>query len=298
MTAVPGTTAGLRAVSADSLRWAAGPVSFELVSSRPAVLDRARIVFGPWLNGVTAPHPPRASFLVEPDGTSSSGRWRVGRDGRAATIAHSLDLALSAVEYGAIAELLEPDSGVVSLHAALLSRGGRGVLLAGPKEAGKSTLACALWRGGWRLHSDDNALIEDGPRARGIPRRVSLRETSRGVLGSDLWERILTLPGTTRTRAGVLFHPAEAQTEEAPASVEVAAVMFLARRGADVPPAGLERLDPGRSLIALAPYCNRRDAGIGRALEALQPLADRVPVFDLGRGELATMIERVQEVAT
>jgi len=75
------------------------------------------------------------------------------------------------------------------------------------------------------------------------------------------------------------------------------AVFFLARRASTVAPARLHRLDPGRALLALAPYSNRCLAGIASALEALQPLADRVPVFDLGRGDIATMIERVEEAA-
>jgi hypothetical protein len=280
------------------LGWNAGPLSFELVSSNPAVLDRARVVFGPWLNGSTGGGSRRVRFRVEADGGSGRQLWRVERNGNGeATVAESMDFALAAVEYAAIAELVAPDTGVVSLHAALLSRAGRGILLVGPKESGKSTLACALLGAGWRIHSDDTAQIEDGPRARGIPRRVALRATSRELLGAGTWDRIRDLPGTTSTRNGVLFHPSEFWLGKAPASVEPVAVFFLARRASTVAPARLHRLDPGRALLALAPYSNRCLAGIASALEALQPLADRVPVFDLGRGDIATMIERVEEAA-
>ena len=282
-------------VDSGILRLSAGPASFELTSPDPAALDRARVVLGPWLNGASGPQPPRARFRVEVDG-SGSGRWRVTRDGQEAATADSLDLALAAVEYRATAELLDPETGVVALHAALLSREGRGVLLVGPKEAGKSTLACAMWRSGWRLHSDDSARIEDGHRALGIPRRVSLRMASRDLLGAELWERIACLPATTRTSAGLLFHPGEMSPCETPAGVEVAAVMFLARRGSIAEAAVAERLDAGCALIALGPYCHRRDAGIGRALQALQPLADRVPAYDLGRGDLAAMVQRIEDV--
>jgi hypothetical protein len=283
-------------VDADILRLAAGPACFELTSPDPAALDRARVVLGPWLNGAFGPHPPRARFRVEAHGSEASGRWRVTRDGQEAAIVDSLDLALAAVEYRATAELLDPETGVVALHAALLSKGGRGVLLVGPKEAGKSTLACALWRSGWQLHSDDSARIEDGHRALGIPRRVSLRAASRDLLGAELWERIAYLPATTRTSAGLLFHPGEMSPCETPAGVQVTAVMFLARRGSTAGAAEAERLDAGRALLALGPYCHRRDAGIGGALQALQPLADRVPAYDLGRGDLAAMVQRIEEV--
>jgi hypothetical protein len=218
----------------------------------------------------------------------------VVQEGNEATIADSLDLALAAVEYRSIAELLDPETDILALHAALLSRNGRGVLLVGPKEAGKSTLTCALWRAGWRIHSDDSAIIEDGHRARGIPRRVSLRTTSRELVGDRVWERIAALPATTRTATGILFHPEEA-SPGAPAGVEVAAVFFLARRGATAGPGQRERLDAGYALLALGPYCHRRELEIGGAIRALQPLADHVPMFDLGRGDLATMVARVEE---
>ncbi|HUF88398.1 MAG TPA: hypothetical protein VMR66_00280 [Gemmatimonadota bacterium] len=270
-------------------------MSFELHSRHLAVLDRARVIFAPWLIERSDPPTPRVRFLVEPHAGS---RWRVSRQGDVDAVLESLDLALTTVEYRAVASLLEPDSGVVAIHAALVSRAGRGVLLAGPKESGKTTLACALWRRGWSLHSDDTTLVDDGPVARGIARRISLRATSRSLLGADLWERIEGLPGTTRTSQGSLFHPREARAEPAAEdSVAVAAVVFLGRRGATPPAGGTERIDPARGLIALAPYCNQRDAGIGRALAALQPLADRARFFDLGRGGLTEMTERVEAAA-
>jgi hypothetical protein len=292
-----GATARSRARTAGALRWSAGSFPFELVSPHPEVLARARVVLGPWLSGPDAADSvPFARFRIERE-DGAARRWRVIRDGHEPALADSLDLAIAAVEYGAIARLNEPDAEVLALHAALLSRGGKGILVVGPKESGKSTLACALWRSGWRLHSDDNALIEDGPRARGIPRRVSLRKTSRPLLGRELWERILGLPGTTRTRLGLLFHPSEATPGETPTDVAVAALAFLARRGTNPGPGCVEALDAGRALLALAPYSNRRQAGYGHALEALQPLADRVPAFDLGRGPLAEMVARVEELA-
>jgi hypothetical protein len=278
------------------LRWSAGSLRFELVSHHPEVLDRARVVFGPWLNGSSATGPaPRAQFRIERQ-DDPGRRWHVIQDGREPVVSESLDLALAAVEYGAVARLHEPGSEVLAVHSALLSRGEAGILLVGPKESGKSTLACALWRSGWLLHSDDNALIGDGARARGIPRRVSLRTTSRPLVGSEVWGRILGLHGTTRTRLGVLFHPSEAAGEDGPSDVSVTAIAFLARRGANAGPGRIEALDAGRALLALAPYSNRREHGIGHALAALQPLVHRVPAFDLGRGPLADMVARVEEI--
>ena len=50
------------------------------------------------------------------------------------------------------------DSGGLPLHAALLERDGRGVLLAGPADSGKSTSCLRLTRP-WRVLSDDQVLL-------------------------------------------------------------------------------------------------------------------------------------------
>lgn len=294
MTAAARAATRPRARATASLRWGTGSVRFELHAADPAVLERAREVFGPWLTEVGPP--PLATFAVEPAARGQPG-WRVagpesGED--AATVA-SVDLAVAAVEYRAVAALLAPDSGVVAVHAALVSRAGRGLLLAGPKEAGKTTLACALWARGWSLHADDTALIEGGALARGVARRVSLRTTSRSLLGPELDGRIDGLPATTLTATAALFHPREVEGTAPTEPVAVAAVVFLARRDATPRAARAEPLEAARGLLALAPYCNVRDAGMGRAIAALQPLADRARFFDLGRDAPARMAARLEE---
>jgi hypothetical protein len=57
-------------------------------------------------------------------------------------------------------------AGWVSLHAAVLVRNGRGVMLLAESDAGKSTTAFQLVRQGWQFVSDDSVL---------------LRETNRGI---------------------------------------------------------------------------------------------------------------------
>jgi HprK-related kinase A len=66
------------------------------------------------------------------------------------------------------------------LHAAVLERGGRALILPAPSGSGKSTLCAGLvFGGGWRLLSDELALIDP---ARGhvvpLPRPVSLKNDS------------------------------------------------------------------------------------------------------------------------
>jgi hypothetical protein len=65
------------------------------------------------------------------------------------------------------------------LHSAVLEKNGKAVMLAASSGSGKSTLAAELMLSGWRLFSDELALI-DGPDLRLVPfpRPVSLKNDS------------------------------------------------------------------------------------------------------------------------
>jgi hypothetical protein len=69
------------------------------------------------------------------------------------------------------------------LHAAVLERGGRALIMPGDPGAGKSTLTAALMLSGWRLLSDEIALVDrrDGL-LRGLARPVSLKNASISVV--------------------------------------------------------------------------------------------------------------------
>ena len=76
------------------------------------------------------------------------------------------------------------------LHAAVLERGGRALLLAAAPGSGKSTLCAALMYAGWRLLSDELALIElSTGLVRPVARPISLKNESIDVvrgLGPDV----------------------------------------------------------------------------------------------------------------
>lgn len=71
----------------------------------------------------------------------------------------------------------------VILHAAVLERGGRAVILPAPPGSGKSTLCAALMGAGWRLLSDELTLIDpDSGLITPSPRPVSLKNASIDVI--------------------------------------------------------------------------------------------------------------------
>jgi energy-coupling factor transporter ATP-binding protein EcfA2 len=78
--------------------------------------------------------------------------------------------------------LLLGASAVTDLHAACVSKNGKGILLIGNSGAGKSTLAYACARAGWTFTSDDTSyLINDSkvPRVIGHSHRARFRPSAR-----------------------------------------------------------------------------------------------------------------------
>ena len=67
----------------------------------------------------------------------------------------------------------------VVVHAAVVERGGRALLLPAEPGAGKSTLCAALAYSGWRLFSDEFALVDPETHTiTPVPRPISLKEHS------------------------------------------------------------------------------------------------------------------------
>jgi hypothetical protein len=74
-----------------------------------------------------------------------------------ATLRHPMYLRYHFIESAAL--ILISTSYVTALHAACVSRHGRGILLSGDSGAGKSTLAYACARSGWTYTSDDASYL-------------------------------------------------------------------------------------------------------------------------------------------
>ena len=71
----------------------------------------------------------------------------------------------------------------VMVHAAVVERGGRALILPAPPGSGKSTLCAGLTFSGWRLLSDELTLVEPRTgRVVPVPRPVSLKNASIDVI--------------------------------------------------------------------------------------------------------------------
>lgn len=301
---------------------AAIAMRFAIESESPTVLQRARLLFAPW--------------IVEDDATAIAHRWRIEADGAdeandqwsivGASEADSdesnaqfnwrglpLIELLTQLEYASLAHLVaQLPSEFVGLHGALLSRqfdgARRAVIVVGPKEAGKSTFACALWKAGWTLHCDDFTLLETSGRAWPTARRVSLRNGSRPLLGEELWQSARQTPSARSGAIGFLFHPheIEGQTRASIESLTVGAICFLQRRDVQLAPAQSGYISGIEAAMALLPYSNLLfEAGViqlsdnwGARLATIAAILDSsaIPLYDLGRGEPAAMVQELERL--
>jgi energy-coupling factor transporter ATP-binding protein EcfA2 len=92
--------------------------------------------------------------------------------------------------------LLLGASVVTDIHAACVSKNGKGILLCGNSGAGKSTLAYACARAGWTYTSDDTSYLinaSDAPCVIGHSHRVRFRPTAK-----DLFKELASLEVTPR----------------------------------------------------------------------------------------------------
>jgi len=92
------------------------------------------------------------------------------------------------------------------LHAAVLEKNGRAVVLPGDPGAGKSTLTAALMLSGWRLLSDEITLMDrDDGLLVGLARPVSLKNASIDVIRRAFPDAVIGAPAYD-THKGTVAH--------------------------------------------------------------------------------------------
>jgi hypothetical protein len=184
--------------------------------------------------------------------------------------------------------LLLGASVVTDVHAACVSRNGKGLLLCGDSGAGKSTLAYACARAGWTYTSDDTAYLINNsvvPRVIGHSHRARFRPSAR-----DLFPELRTHPLSPRLEGKPSIEILTANLPISRTAVEsdIHAVVFLRRSPSSS--ARLVRLPAGTANQRLA--ADLFSAGELRAKHTamLETLAD-TPTFELHYSELDEAIQ-------
>jgi hypothetical protein len=169
----------------DGLNLGIGPFRVRLRSTIP--------VFGEWLPLLYGHYPVAApeafaDFQIRIDRPWGLRRWwrpqsRFRFDNQTPFKPLPLSQAMPFFEWGLNWCVAQHAQRYLVLHAAVVARGGRALLLPGEPGAGKSTLCAGLVARGWRLLSDELALIRpDRGDLLPLPRPISLKNGSIPVI--------------------------------------------------------------------------------------------------------------------
>ncbi|MEE9477294.1 MAG: HprK-related kinase A, partial [Roseateles sp.] len=138
---------------------------------------------------------------------------RFSTDGLAAFTTLPATQAFHMVEWGLNWAVTAHAHQYIVYHAAVLERGGRAVVLPAPPGSGKSTLTAALAQRGWRLMSDELALLNPlDQRLYGLGRPVNLKNQAIGLIRDFARDAVMTkpVPDTLKGTLSLMKAPDEA----------------------------------------------------------------------------------------
>lgn len=184
----------------------------------------------------------------------------------------------------------------LKLHAAVVARDGLGIIMPGVPGAGKSTLCAAMGLSGWRVLSDEHALIPPGT-AEIVPlsRPVSLKNESIPLIKSFASSAVFG-PASKDTHKGTVAHMKADLTADSHDEKTVPAhIMLFPQYSKDAPQQLTPRLRS--TSFVLAAYHSFNYSLLGeRGFTAMQTLIDNVECYDLVYNDLEWAIRAVNEL--
>ncbi len=182
----------------------------------------------------------------------------------------------------------------VVLHAGVVERGGVAVVLPAPSGSGKSTLCAALVTRGWRLLSDELAVLRpaDG-RLQPVARPISLKNESIALIRrwapSAHFSPVFT--GTIRGDIAFLRPPAESVAR---AAETVAPALIVSPAYQAAAPVTLQPLGKSETFRLLARSCMDYHTTQRCGFDTLARMVDSCAAYRLSYGTLAEGVEAME----
>ncbi|MDE2598547.1 MAG: HprK-related kinase A [Rhodocyclaceae bacterium] len=183
------------------------------------------------------------------------------------------------------------------IHAAVLQRQGKSLILPAPPGSGKSTLCAGLAHSGWRLLSDELALIDpDTGRVVPVPRPVSLKNRSIEILKAFAPQAVFN-PTVSDTIKGDVAHmraPPDAllRAEESAAPGWIVMPHFEAGAAPQ-----LVEITRARGMMALIENAFNFDLHGRRGFDTLGDFVDQCRCYRYSYGSLADAIDGCNRLA-
>jgi HprK-related kinase A len=183
------------------------------------------------------------------------------------------------------------------VHAAVLERHGRAVLLPAPPGSGKSTLCAALATRGWRLLSDEMTLVcLDSGAVLPLPRPVSLKNESIGVIRAYAPDAVLSTP-VEQTAKGTIAH-LKAPAESIARAAEPARPAFIVfPRYAAQAALSLAPLPKARAFMGVAENAFNYQVLGARGFRTLGALIESTTAFEFRYSKLDEAVQLFERLA-
>lgn len=160
---------------------------------------------------------------------------------------HAVPLLESAINWVVFTQRLQD----LVIHAGTLERGGKALILPGPPGSGKSTLCADLVARGWRLLSDEFAMLRaPDARLQAHPRPISLKNNAIGLIEGRNRSASFSrrYEGTAKGTVAYMRAPDDAVRRAHESALPSLVVFPRYREGA---PPRLERLENARAFMDL-----------------------------------------------
>ncbi len=185
----------------------------------------------------------------------------------------------------------------LTIHAAVIERDGRSAVLPAPPGSGKSTLCAGLIHRGWRLLSDELALLDmDSGMIHGMARPVSLKNASIAAIRAFVPEAVMTppVPDTAKGTVSLLQPPAASvrRVGEPARATWVVLPSYEAGAAPVFSPHGKER-----TFMTLAEQSFNYDMHGARGFEAMGRLVDQCECLRFNYGRLEDAAEAFERLA-
>ena len=264
------------------LRLATGPFVASVRSPLPAVAEGIALLYGAYPLADPAGF---ADFHLNLRPSGGLRRWlrpqaRFDLDGVAPFLPLPADHAFSLFEWALNWCVSSRAHDYLILHAAVVEKNGRAAILPAPSGSGKSTLCAALVCRGWRLLSDELALISTASgELTPLPRPISLKNASIGLITGFAHDPVFSRPSVDTAKGTIAHLKAPLDSVQRAAETVRPGWVVFPRYRPDAAPR-LEALASTRAFLRVAENAFNYSLLGAQGFASVTRLVDAAPAYD------------------
>ncbi|MEZ0152809.1 MAG: HprK-related kinase A [Candidatus Reddybacter sp.] len=285
-------------IAGSGLRFGVGPFTLNLQSSLQQLAGDVRLMYASY----PISSQPFADFHVRLDRPFGLRRWfrpqvNFTQDTRTPFKPLPLEQSFAMFEWGLNWCISSQCHQYLIIHAAVVERGGLALIMPAPPGSGKSTLCAGLVARGWRLLTDELALVslEQPGEVIALPRPVSLKNESIDVIRAFAPEQVIG-PIARDTAKGTVAHMA-APVESVERAAEAALSSLLVFP--QYTPASATVIAPRQkavSFMELADQSFNFNVLGELGFQALRQVLDSCDCYDLSYSQLDDVIPALERL--